>query len=74
MVRQVNIAEAKTHLSRLLDEVAAGEEVVIARAGRPVVRLVAIDSPPHRSLGFLPLTVDDAFFAPLDGDELDRWA
>jgi prevent-host-death family protein len=36
----VNIHEAKTHLSRLVDRVEAGEEVVIARAGRPVARLV----------------------------------
>ena len=36
----VNVHEAKTHLSRLLERVEAGEEVVIARAGRPVARLV----------------------------------
>jgi prevent-host-death family protein len=38
--RSVNIHEAKTHLSRLVERVEAGEEVVIARAGRPVARLV----------------------------------
>jgi prevent-host-death family protein len=37
----VNIHEAKTHLSRLVDRVEGGEEVVIARAGRPVARLVS---------------------------------
>jgi prevent-host-death family protein len=37
----VNIHDAKTHLSRLVERVEAGEEVVIARAGRPVARLVA---------------------------------
>lgn len=36
----VNTHEAKTHLSRLLDRVAAGEEIVIARAGKPIARLV----------------------------------
>ncbi len=41
--RQVNVHEAKTHLSRLLEEVESGREVVIARAGKPVARLV-----PHR--------------------------
>ncbi len=41
----VNIHEAKTHLSRLLDRVAAGEEIVIARAGRPVARLVPLAEP-----------------------------
>ena len=40
MVETVNIHEAKTHLSRLIEKVEAGEEIVIARAGRPVARLV----------------------------------
>jgi prevent-host-death family protein len=40
----VNIHEAKTHLSRIVEEVAAGGEVVIARAGKPVARLVPIDN------------------------------
>lgn len=39
---KVNVQEAKTHLSRLLARVEAGEEIVIARAGRPIARLVAI--------------------------------
>jgi len=37
---QVNVHEAKTHLSRLLERVEAGEEVVVARAGRPIARLI----------------------------------
>lgn len=40
--RTVNIHEAKTHLSRLIEQVEAGDEVVIARAGRPVARLVGL--------------------------------
>ena len=39
-MRMVNIHTAKTHLSRLLEEVAAGEEIVIAKAGKPVARLL----------------------------------
>lgn len=39
-MRSVNIQEAKTHLSRLVEEAARGEEIVIAKAGRPMVRLV----------------------------------
>jgi prevent-host-death family protein len=39
----VNVHEAKTHLSRLLDRVAAGEEITIAKAGEPVARLVPIE-------------------------------
>ena len=41
MVETVNIHEAKTHLSRLVERVEAGDEIIIARAGRPVARLVA---------------------------------
>jgi prevent-host-death family protein len=44
MAQQVNVHEAKTHLSRLLDRVEHGEEIVIGRAGKPVARLV-----PYRS-------------------------
>ena len=40
-MNQVNVHEAKTHLSRLLERVEAGEEIVISRAGRPVARLVS---------------------------------
>jgi prevent-host-death family protein len=42
---QVNLHDAKTHLSRLVDRAAAGEEIVIARAGRPVARLVPLAEP-----------------------------
>jgi prevent-host-death family protein len=45
MTESVNVYEAKTHLSQLLDRAAAGEEIVIARAGRPVARLVALAEP-----------------------------
>jgi len=42
---QVNVHEAKTHLSRLLSKVEAGQEVIIARDGKPVAKLVRSDSP-----------------------------
>ena len=45
---EVNIHQAKTHLSRLLERVALGEEVVIAKAGTPVARLVSINSSPKK--------------------------
>lgn len=51
MARQVNIHQAKTQLSRLLEAVAAGEEVVIAKAGRPVARLVKAKRDPPRQPG-----------------------
>lgn len=49
--KTVNIHEAKTHLSRLLDRVAGGEEVIIAKAGKPVARLTAVAPPGKRTLG-----------------------
>ena len=50
----VNIHEAKTHLSRLVEQAAKGREFVIAKAGKPLVRVVPIESVPTvRMLGFL---------------------
>ena len=54
MVRQVNIHEAKTHLSRLVDQAAKGQEFIIAKAGKPMVRVVPIEAPPaKRRLGMM---------------------
>jgi len=47
---EVNIHEAKTHLSRLLERVAMGEEVIIAKAGKPVAKLVSISSKPKKRI------------------------
>jgi prevent-host-death family protein len=54
MAATVNIHEAKTHLSRLLERVSKGEEIVIARAGRPVARLVPYleEAPPRKPGGW----------------------
>lgn len=73
MVIQMNVAEAKAKLSELLDAAAAGDEVVIARSGRRIVRLVPVDDPPPRQLGFMPLNVPDALFDPLPTDDLEDW-
>jgi prevent-host-death family protein len=70
---EVNIHEAKTHLSRLLQRVAAGEEVTIARAGTPVARLVGVEAKKtSRPLGFArgQVWVADDFDAPLPDDLL----
>jgi prevent-host-death family protein len=48
---EVNVHEAKTHLSRLLVRVAGGDEIVIARAGKPIARLVPVHPKPQRVLG-----------------------
>ena len=50
----VNIHDAKTHLSRLIEQAARGESVVIAKAGKPLVKLTALEAPAYpRRLGFL---------------------
>ena len=75
-MRTVNIHAAKTHLSRLVDEAAAGEEIMIAKAGKPVARLVPLAvSPPKRRLGILAgrMQVPEDFDAPLPDDILDAF-
>jgi prevent-host-death family protein len=72
-VTQVNVQEAKTRLSQLLAAAERGEEVVIARGGRPVVRLVPVDEPGLRPVGFVAGSVPDDFADPLPEDELARW-
>lgn len=71
MARTVNVHEAKTHLSRLLEEVRQGEEVVIAKAGKPVARLVAIaEGPKRRQPGSAKgqVWIAEDFDAPLPED------
>ena len=70
----VNVQEAKGQLSRLIAAAERGDDVVIARAGTPVVRLTPIGSLPPRRLGFLAgLTVPDTFFEPMPEEELRGW-
>lgn len=62
----VNIHEAKTHLSRLIEQAAKGESFIIAKAGRPLVKVMALDAPgagQAKRLGFLAgqITVPDDF-------------
>lgn len=52
-MKTVNMHDAKTHLSRLVEEAVAGEPFVIARAGKPLVKVVMIDTPEPRRIGFL---------------------
>lgn len=73
---EVNIHEAKTHLSRLLQRVAGGEEVIIARAGVPVAKLVAVEGKSNtRPLGFArgEVWVADDFDAPPPDDLLKEF-
>jgi prevent-host-death family protein len=53
-VRTVNIHEAKTHLSRLVEQAAAGESFIIAKAGRPLVKVTRLEAPAQpRRIGFM---------------------
>ena len=53
-MRTVNIHEAKTHLSKLIDDAVKGEPFIIAKAGKPLVKVVALDAPEApRRLGFM---------------------
>jgi prevent-host-death family protein len=61
----VNIHEAKTHLSRLLDRVQHGERIVIAKAGRPVAMLTPITAPPPRQPGRDRVVIHPDFDDPL---------
>ena len=70
---QVNIQEAKTQLSKLIRQVEAGEEVVLARSGRPIARLVLIAQAEPREPGLLSGTIDEAFFEDLPESELRAW-
>lgn len=70
---EINVYQAKTHLSRLLQRVAEGEEITIARSGVPIARLVAIEKENHkRPLGFARdhVLVSDDFDAPLPDEIL----
>jgi prevent-host-death family protein len=66
MSSTVNIHEAKTHLSRLLERVQAGEEITIAKAGRPIARLTAIHERPKRRVpGNDKIIIRDDFDDPV---------
>lgn len=75
MSKTVNIHEAKTHLSKLLEQVGQGEEIIIAKSGKPVARLVALNEKPKRRVpgsakGTLSYT--DDFNDPLP-EEIQRY-
>lgn len=71
----VNVHQAKTQLSRLLAQVEAGEEVIIARRGQPVARLVPCQLRGKRRFGAMKgeIVVDDSILEPLPEDELAAW-
>jgi prevent-host-death family protein len=73
-MRTVNIHDAKTHLSRLVEAAAKGEPFIIAKAGKPLVKVVPVDTPTApRRLGFLRgvVTVPDDFDA-MEQEEIEK--
>lgn len=75
-MQTVNIHEAKTHLSRLVDQAAKGKPFVIAKAGKPMVKVVPVDQPAPaqmRRVGFMAgqFTVPDDFDR-MGSDEIER--
>ncbi len=72
-MQTINIHEAKTHLSRFVDQAATGEEIIIARAGKPVARLLPLEAPQPqpRQLGLgkgkftLPVGFDGLYAADI---------
>lgn len=71
----ISIHAAKTHLSRLIARAEAGEEIIIARGRKPVVKLVPIAAKPRRVPGRLKgqVSIGPEFFEPLPPEELDAW-
>jgi prevent-host-death family protein len=69
----VNIHQAKTHLSRLLDQALSGEEVIIAKAGKAIARLVPLERKVPRKPGLLKGQLAESFFDPLSDEDLVKW-
>lgn len=78
-IRFVNVHEAKTNYSKLLERARAGEEIVLAKDGMPVAKMVPYDAPkpkkrvPGRFKDFLSDIPDSVWFDPLPDDELALW-
>ncbi len=69
----VNVHQAKTQFSRLLKRAHEGEEIVLAKAGKPYARLVPLEEAKPRVPGIVAGGVDKAFFEPLSESELKAW-
>jgi prevent-host-death family protein len=76
VVKVVNMHEAKTTLSQLVEQVEGGEEIILARAGTPVARLVPLHPPGPRVLGQWRgrVRMSDDFDAPLPSEDLAAWS
>jgi prevent-host-death family protein len=73
MLHQYNIHQAKTNLSSILEKVCRGEDVIIAKAGTPIARLVPIEQKQPRKPGLIKGKLSESFFEPLPDTELEAW-
>lgn len=73
MMTTVNVHDAKTQFSRLLDRAHQGEEITLAKAGKPYARLVPLAAKQPREPGGLTGEVPAEFFDPLPDEELEAW-
>ena len=74
MAIMINVHEAKTRFSQLLEQAHAGQEIILAKAGKPYARMVPLSNTlPKRQPGRLKMHIEDAFFDPLPESELKVW-
>lgn len=75
MAIMVNVREAKTHFFRLLEQAHGGQEIILLKAGKPYARMVPLgqSEKSKRMPGRLVGHIDETFFEPLPGSELDAW-
>ncbi len=73
MAIQANIHEAKTHFSQLLERAHAGEEIIIAKAGKPYAKLVPVHGPGRREPGAFKGRISGDILGPISGDDLAPW-
>jgi len=69
----VNVHEAKTKLSALLERAHRGEEIIVAKAGKAYARLVPLEPRRERTPGRYAEEIPDSFFEPLPKEELEEW-
>lgn len=70
----INVHDAKTQFSKLLEQAHSGQEIILAKAGKPYARMVPLaPAVPKRQRGRVKEVIDDAFFDPLSETELNAW-
>ena len=72
-MKVINVHEAKTHLSRLLERAHRGEEIILAKAGKPYARLMPLENLKERQPGRYPQKIPESFYEDLPEEELQAW-